>query len=193
MHFSPKILLSVIALATGGAVLAHGLRWQPEIPRTEVAASPLAQLPIAARTPDSQDAARLEALRQRPPFTPGRQPYKQSEATETAAVSEEKVPSSLPQVPEVRGTATSGGSAVAIILDPESSRLRRLVVGDEVGGWTVQEILSDRVRFTTDQADAVAYSRRPGEDPRSEVKPRTVPTQAADAGLPPGDGKNRGF
>ncbi|UEM07852.1 hypothetical protein JL101_033835 (plasmid) [Skermanella rosea] len=180
-HFPVQRLLPLIALAAGGAILAGGLEWQPEVPAVHVAPSRVE--PPAERSADDggRIAALVDELRRRPLFTPGRRAYEPADVGPGQPSVPAAETDAFPPVPEIRGTAVSGERSVAIVIDPDDDRIRRVVAGDEVGGWTVLEIRSGKVRLRSDKADAVVYPSIPGGGPRSEVTPRAGGTQAADS------------
>jgi hypothetical protein len=180
-HFPLQRLLPLIALAAGGAILARGLEWQPEVPAVHVAPSWVE--PPAERSGDDggRIAALVEELQRRPLFTPGRRPYEPADVGPGQASVAAAETDAFPPVPKIRGTAVSGERSVAIVIDPDDDRMRRVVAGDEVGGWTVLEIRSGKVRLRSDKADAVVYPSMPGGEPRSELTPRAGGTQAADS------------
>ena len=181
IHFAVQRLLPLIALAAGGALLARGLEWQPEIPAVHVPPSQ-AERP-AERSGDDRGRteALVEELQRRPLFTPGRRLYDPADTGPGQASIPAAETDVLPPVPEMRGTAVSGERSVAIVIDPDDDRMRRVVAGDEVGGWTVVEIRSGKIILRSDRADAVVYPSIPGGEPRSEVTPRAGGTQAADS------------
>lgn len=179
-HFPILRLLPLIALAAGGAILARGLEWQPEVPAVHVAPSRVESPAERSADDVGRIAAQVDELQRRPLFTPGRRAYEPADAGPGQA-SVEAAETDVFPVPEIRGTAVSGERSVAIVIDPDDDRMRRVVAGDEVGGWTVLEIRSGKVRLRSDKADAVVYPSMPGGEPRSEVTPRAGGTQAADS------------
>jgi hypothetical protein len=170
MRFSPALLLSLMTLGAGGATLATGLDWQPDPGAVAVAPAPAPQPVKTAAAAPSGDAALLQALRDRPPFTPGRRPPQQmvlavADAPEQAAEAIADL-----SVPTVRGIALSGQSSVAIVtLESESQRLHRVALGGEIGGWRVSAIQRESVVFNTETVQAKAYLVKPGEQPRVET------------------------
>ena len=168
MRFSPALLLSLMTLGAGGATLATGLNWEPSLETAQVAPAPAPQPVKAARTSTTADTALLQALNERPPFTPGRRPP-QPAALAVAETAEPETAADLP-VPTVRGIALSGQSSVAIVaLETESHRLHRITLGGEIAGWRVTEIQRESVTFSNETIAARAYLGKPGEEPRVET------------------------
>jgi hypothetical protein len=170
MRFSPALLLSLMTLGAGGATLATGLDWQPDPGAAAVTPAPAPQPVRTAGASPPGDAALLQTLRDRPPFTPGRRPPQPivlavADAPEQAAEAAADL-----SVPTVRGIAISGQGSIAIVaLESESHRLHRVALGGEVGGWRVSAIQRESVVFNTETVQAKAYLVKPGEEPRVET------------------------
>jgi hypothetical protein len=168
MRFSPALLLSLMTLGAGGATLATGLNWQPDLGTVEVAPAPPPQPVKAAGPATTGDTALLDTLRDRPPFTPGRRPPP-PETLAVAETAEGQAVADLP-VPTVRGIALSGQGSVAIVaLESESNRLHRVALGGEIAGWRVTAIQRESVVFSTETIEARAFLGKPGEEPRVET------------------------
>jgi hypothetical protein len=168
MRLSPALLLSLMMLGAGGATLATGFNWEPDLEITRIAPVPVPQPVKTAGTSTPQDAALLQTLNERPPFTPGRRPPQ----PETPAVAETAKAQAVPDlpVPTVRGIALSGQSSVAIVaLGFESNRLHRIALGGEIAGWRVTDIQRESVTFSNATIAAKAYLGKPGEEPRVET------------------------
>jgi hypothetical protein len=168
MRFSPALVLSLMTLGAGGATLATGLNWQPDLTTVEVTPAPAPQPAKAAATSTTRDTALLQTLNERPPFTPGRRPP-QPAMLALAETAEAQTTADLP-VPTVRGIALSGQSSVAIVaLESESNRLHRVALGGEIAGWRVTAIQRESVVFSSETIEARAYLGKPGEEPRVET------------------------
>jgi hypothetical protein len=169
MRLSPALLLSLMTLGAGAGTLAWGLDWQPDLSTAEVAPVPAPQQVQAARTDMAQDEALIQVLRDRPPFTPGRRPPRPAATLAIADSAAPEAVADLP-VPTVRGIAVSGQSSIAVVaLESQNSRLHRVPLGGEIGGWRVTAIKRGSVTFTTPTIEAVAHLSKPGEEPRVET------------------------
>ena len=74
MRFSPALLLSLMTLGAGGATLATGLNWQPDLGTVGVAPAPAASAGQSRRDLHHAGHGAAPNLHDRPPFTPGRRP-----------------------------------------------------------------------------------------------------------------------
>ncbi|UEM25274.1 hypothetical protein JL100_035015 (plasmid) [Skermanella mucosa] len=187
-QFSAQALLSLVALAAGGTVLAQGLEWRPDVSVAPPAPHRVERPVEPARDDAGPIDALVEALHGRPLFTPGRRPPEPVAESPGAVPAVAADSDTFPPVPEVRGTATSADRSVAIVLDPADNRLRRVAAGDEVGGWTVLGIYPGKIQLRSDRADAVVYAVMPGGESRRDVTPRVGGRQAAVTAAPGAEG-----
>lgn len=101
------------------------------------APDPLDQL----ASPDTKDA--YSSLTERPLFRPERRPDDETESVEDT-VPETDLEASLAGM-DLSAVIITPTLVTAWIKDPAQERLRRLRIGDEFAGWSVQTILPDRV------------------------------------------------
>ena len=125
MRFSPALLLSLMTLGAGGATLATGLDWQPDPGTVAVIPAPAPQPVKTAAAAPSGDAALLQALRDRPPFTPGRRPPQQMVLAVADAPGQAAEAVADLAVPTVRGAATASGWVVSDLRTDRRQPLRR--------------------------------------------------------------------
>jgi hypothetical protein len=185
MRPTTPVILSLLALATGGLVLAQGLSWRPEEPVLDVPAAAVAAGPLRVAEPGGQVAADVEAVLQRPPFTAGRRPYVAPVAGDAASGEEEVAAPDVP-VPTVVGVALSSNRAVAVVMEADGGRTRRVAAGDELTGWRVIAIDRERVTFGSEKAKAVVYLKKSGTELQVEVTPVVSEVAERDArGVPP--------
>lgn len=169
MSPSSPLLMSLFAMAAGGMMLVQGLGWQPEEPAVDIPPGSIEAERVRSQDTGGQVAADIDELLRRPAFTPGRRPYVPAGA-ESAAAEEEPAQSDVP-VPQVLGVAVSSARAVAVVLDADAGRTRRVAPGDELAGWRVVAIDRERVTFGSDAVQAVVYLKRSGDQQRVEVTP----------------------
>jgi len=170
MRLSPALLLSLMTLGAGGATLANGLNWEPDLGTATVTPAPMPQPVKASGAATVQDTALLQILRDRPPFTPGRRPPQPAPVLALVETPEPQATADIPPVPTVRGIALSGQSSVAILMLPsENTRLHRVTLGGQIAGWRVTAIQRESVTFSGETVEARAYRGKPGEEPRVET------------------------
>ncbi|WP_158045287.1 hypothetical protein [Skermanella pratensis] len=169
MSPSSPLMMSLFAMAAGGMVLAQGLGWQPEEPAVDIPAASFEVERVRPHDTGDQVAADIDVLLQRPAFTPGRRPFVPALAG-TATTEEDLAEADVP-VPKVLGVAVSSARAVAVVMDVDGSRTRRVSTGDELAGWRVVAIDRERVTFGSDAVQAVVYLKRSGDQQRVEVTP----------------------
>lgn len=92
-------------------------------------------------SPDTKDA--YSSLTDRPLFRPERRPDDEAESAEEA-VPETDLEASLAGM-DLSAVIITPTLVTAWVKDPTQERLRRLRIGDEFAGWSVQTILPDRV------------------------------------------------
>jgi len=98
---------------------------------------------LLQRLEPMEDREAYASVIERPLFRPQRKPPEEEPEEETPA----------PEVPEARDLAGFDLSAVVItpgvvsawVRDPNAQELKRLRLGDELAGWSVKDILSDRL------------------------------------------------
>jgi general secretion pathway protein N len=104
---------------------------QPPAPRAKIDPAAAAVSPLAARPLD-----RFSVTRDRPLFSPTRQPPAPPPAAAAAA------PAPPPPPPNVvlLGVVVDGEDAHAVVRTGADTKIRRLRIGDEIGGWKVGQI-----------------------------------------------------
>jgi type II secretory pathway component PulC len=142
----------------------------------------LALLPCAARaqTPPSQAPVRsfalppleeLRATRERPLFSPSRQPYIETAAPEASLV--EASPDSLPF--ELTGVVLGSGTAIAILRNRDTQETVQLRRGEAVEAWSIEEIAPRHVvlRQEDRQVRLELFPQKP--EGSAAVPPNLVP------------------
>lgn len=148
-------LVSRVTLAAGflGLALAVAAAAEPG-----EAADPAEAAADAALNPlSSLDKASLEGFREAPLFTPSRTRPKPPPApvVEAAAPPPPPPEPEPPPPPDLKlaGVATGPEGAVAIVQESGATRVERLRLGDQVGGWLVTGIEPDRLKLTLDDRE----------------------------------------
>lgn len=209
MTWRRSSLLALIALAA----LSHGLSsaraQQPEEPDDVEIAEPEAADPAepaaeeeAAAGPTADpalnplallDKRSLDAFRNLPLFTPSRRrpappPKIAARAVSTAAP---PPPAAPPEPPELSlaGVAIGPEGSIAVVQELGESRVQRLRLGDQVGGWLVTAIEPEGMKITLDDREhqyrlfqKKEASAASGADPDEEVAPRKTPRRPPPAG-----------
>lgn len=156
----------------------------PGGPTADPALNPLAAL----------DKRSLDAFRNLPLFTPSRRRPEPPPPVEVRAPppAPKRPPPPPPAPPELSlaGVAIGPEGAVAVIQEQGESRVERLRLGDQVGGWLVTAIDPDGLKVSLDEREhqyrlfeKKEASGDPGAaDPEDEVAPRKKPRRPPPAG-----------
>ncbi|MEA3278337.1 MAG: type II secretion system protein N [Pseudomonadota bacterium] len=146
-----RIFLSLFALFLAVLLGILWLDWPPERPRPEEAgpetpseAPPPDQLenPIDRLTP-VEDKEEFAVVTERPLFLPDRRPPSEEEGAEDV---QEQSPDGLdPKRLNLNAVVITPTESSAWVRDAAMNKVVRLRLGDELEGWSVQEILSDRL------------------------------------------------
>jgi general secretion pathway protein N len=185
--------LLVFALA---AVLAWQWRdWPPPAPGPGAAGSqsPTADLPSQPteeaidRFAPPKDKEEYLNVTERPLFLPDRRPPSEEPEEDAPADSEE--PSDLARL-DLNAILLTPSESLAWVLDLEEKDLIRLHPGDEVKGWSVKEILSDRVLLER-QGKKDTLVLRDYKNMPPPVRPRLTPLARRKV-LSPGARRKRG-
>lgn len=151
----------------------------------ESAPDPLDQL----ASPDTKDA--YSSLTDRPLFRPERRPEDEAESVEES-VPETDLEASLAGM-DLSAVVITPTLVTAWVKDPSQERLRRLRIGDEFAGWSVQTILPDRVLLERQGVQDALILRDYGKLPSSDSSspsdspmsiPRQMPRMRRPAGPP---------
>lgn len=146
------ILLSALALALAGALVADRLSRAPEAPTTAPMTPPAAPAPQApaegALNPVARlDPATLAPLFDRPLFAPTRQaaaPEAETPETETAPAAPPEVAAPLPVL---LGTVAQPQPGWAYLSAGAGGETAFVAVGQDFHGWTLREVGSDWARL----------------------------------------------
>lgn len=126
MTFRPSTFIAVILWAAAWPTLAAA---QAPGAKIDPAAAPLS--PLAA-----QPLARFSVTRDRPLFSPTRRPP----APPPAVAAPPPPPPPPPPTVVLLGVVMDGDDAHALVRTDPTAKIRRLRIGDEVGGWKVGQI-----------------------------------------------------
>jgi general secretion pathway protein N len=145
-----RVSLALIAFALAAVLLWEWWGWPPPLPDSQDVEP--AKLPADLSSRPAEKSADLSAplrereeyaaVTERPLFLPDRRPP--SEEPEEDESTEPDVPSDLAKL-DLNAVLITPSSTTAWIRDPEKKELIRLRPGDNLSGWAVQEILSDRI------------------------------------------------
>lgn len=167
--------------------------WSPEIAEPAADAAPTKpDAPAEERTPGSDLLARLASAESKdgyasivehPLFRPSRKPEPPPEAApKQESTAERQALDTL----DLSAVLISPSSVSAWVSDPGKPRLQRLRIGDELNGWSVREILEDRVVLERQgERDALLlrdYSKTP---PAAVTQPRGTPAAQRRQPRPP--------
>jgi hypothetical protein len=165
---------SALALVSAAVTRARAQTQAQPQPQAQVPTPPVLGNPIAAHSLD-----RLSATRERPLFSPGRRPP----APPSAPIVSRAPPAPPPPPPSVTlfGVVMDGEEARAIVQAGPPNEIRRVRIGDDVGGWKVTQIEQRRLVLSLDGrlATFTLFSGQAGPAPRIADKQPKAP-------LPPG-------
>lgn len=193
----PILLATVVSL---GLLLALQWRnWPPErISEPEAGADPRSETASPAPSgspmemlPPPEEKEEYAVVIERPLFTPDRRPPS-DEPEEQGLEPPPGGDTSLDRL-DLNAVIITPAKAIAWVRDPTKKDLQDLELGDDLNGWTVKEILSDRMvlerQGETDTLTLRDYENMPPPVQRPPVQPRTVPAPRTPPSLgqmPPG-------
>jgi hypothetical protein len=184
-----RILLAGLVMGLGGLLYWQWADWPPppplggEVARAQAADVPATQVsdPIADLKP-LEDREEYAVVRDRPLFRPDRRPPKEEP---TGAVEAPPVEESDLGGFDLTGIIISPGVTTAWIKDPQQQTPVRLRPGETLAGWTVTEILGDRLVVERQGKSDTLYLRdfkapaAPGAAAPPAAPPRGAPPKAA--------------
>jgi general secretion pathway protein N len=142
--------ITLLALALAAVLVWQWWNWPGPVPEPD-AAGPVSP-PVQVSSQPPEDPTDLLAplgekdeyanVTERPLFLPDRRPP--SEDPEEDAPAEEEAPADLAGF-DLNAVLITPSETSAWIRDPAKKQLVRLRAGDKLSGWSVQQILSDRI------------------------------------------------
>jgi hypothetical protein len=192
-----KLILGLLVLALGGVLGTQWADWPPQAPGPDAGATaeqgqvpdPTPADPLALLQPldDKEDYA---VVTERPLFMPDRRP---PEDQPEEALPEPMSDQSLDQV-DLNAVLITPSESIAWVMDAASREVRRVRQGDEVSGWEIRDILSDRVvlerQGETNTLVLRDYARMAPPPPRPQPAARTPPRVPAATQRPSADNRN---
>jgi len=184
-----RMLLAGLAIGLGGLLYWQWAGWPPppppggEVARAQAAEAPAPQVfdPIADLKP-LEDREEYAVVSDRPLFRPDRRPPKDEPAEAVEAPPEEE--SDLGGF-DLTGIIISPGVTTAWVKDPQQQTPVRLRPGETLAGWTVKDILGDRLVVERQGKSDTLYLRdfkapaAPGAVPPPAAPPKGAPPRAA--------------
>lgn len=140
--------LALAALGLGGLLFLQWIDWPPPAVVHQDAALPGATQaatepdPLAALSP-MEDLDEYAAIRDRPLFRPDRRPRVDEPEEEVAEAPPEETPK-LDGM-DLAGVLLSPGASMAWVRDPSQPAPLRVRIGEDLAGWTVKDIKTDRL------------------------------------------------
>lgn len=192
-----KLVLGLIVVTLAGVLGWQWAGWPPQPPAPETRATaepgqvpaPAPEDPLALLQPldDKEDYA---VVTERPLFMPDRRPP-EDEPEDVAA--EPLADQSLDQV-DLNAVLITPSESIAWVVDAASREVRRVRPGDEVSGWEIRDILSDRVvlerQGETNTLVLRDYARMAPPPPRPPAAARSLPRVPTAAQRPSADNRN---
>lgn len=145
-----KVLFALIAFALTTVLFSQWRNWPPPAPQVS-ATAPNASADETPQQPEENPLDLLTPLgekedyaqvTERPLFLPDRRPPVEEELEEMPAEPEQI--GDLDRM-DLNAVMITSGESAAWVRDPSKNELLRLRPGDELVGWSVEEILSDRL------------------------------------------------
>lgn len=184
-----KYAPAIIALALLAILALQWLRWPPPARQSPTTEGPAVTASVAAPQPDL--LARLESretkesyasLTEHPLFRPDRKPEPPPEAEPAAPSGKDDAGLKLM---DLTGVLITPSVVSAWVRDPSQPKLQRLRIGDDFKGWSVRQILEDRVLLERQgERDALIlrdYSQMPpaaAAAPSNQRRPPRAPVRA---------------
>ena len=148
MRHAPLLL----AAALLGILTLQWVGWPPPLPQPPVdqgaatvvePTTTVSQSDLLARIDSNEDRDSYSAIIERPLFRPDRKPEPAADEGSTTAADTE--PAAELSSLDLSAVLITPELASAWVRDPSQPKLRRLRVGDDFQGWSVLDILEDRV------------------------------------------------
>jgi len=177
-----RVLLMLLALLFGALTAWQWRDWprEPapaalaEAPQAGVTGESAAEILDELPLPDGQE--HYAGIIERPLFRPDRRPEPPAENAETSAGEEQ---SDLEHL-DLTAVLITPDSASAWVREDSSPQARRLRIGDDIGGWSLLEILPDRIRL-----------ERQGEEDALLLRDYSATAPMAAPNAPPGPSPRR--
>lgn len=189
-----KLLPAMIVLALLGLLVLQWKDWPPETSRPVAGEHAAAENGAASETPPdplarlkpAADRDSYASIVERPLFRPDRKPEPPPEEAPTAA----SAPGTDLALDTLDLTAVmlTPTNVSAWVKDPSQPKLRRLRLGDEIEGWSVREILEDRVLLERQDEEYALVLRDYSKAPPTAAPmpiPRRPPPRAPERAIPP--------
>ncbi|AFL74777.1 type II secretion system protein N [Thiocystis violascens] len=189
-----KILPGMIVLALLGLLVLQWKDWPPETSRSGVGedsavengVAPETQPDPLARLTHPADRDSYASIVERPLFRPDRKPEPPPEEA-PAAASAPGTDLALDTL-DLTAVMMTPTSVSAWVKDPSQPKLRRLRLGDEIEGWSVREILEDRVLLERQDEEYALLLRDYSKAPPPPAAPMPIPRRpprAPERAIPP--------
>jgi hypothetical protein len=201
-----KVVYSMLALSLALISTWQWRDWPPPAPEpSEAGPSPpaastsleSAQNPLDSMSPLG-DIEEYAIVTERPLFFPDRRPPSEEPEEETPVEPEQ--PSDLDRM-DLNAVLITPSESSVWVRDPSKKELIRLRLGDDLGGWSVKEILADRVLLERQGAKDTLVLRDyknmppPQRKPTAREQRRQTPQAAAERkalGQPPNRNRDDG-
>ncbi|MCU0832881.1 MAG: hypothetical protein MUC77_00385 [Chromatiaceae bacterium] len=175
-----KAVLAVLVLALIGVLTWQWTTWTPEVNDSANALGGAVE--PGARVEDDNPLARLKPLADReeyqvvvdrPLFSPTRRPLEdEPEQVEPEVAAD----GSLDRI-DLNAVLITPDETLAWVMDASSREVRRLRLGDELEGWAVRDILSDRLVLERQGQTNTLVLRDYARQPPPPVRPRPPPVR----------------
>ncbi|WP_341214334.1 hypothetical protein [uncultured Limimaricola sp.] len=155
LRYWPPLAHLALVAGFGSVIALHRQLPLPPAPRPDAATLPIS--PQAARPPVSvptplDHGERIEQVVARPLFVEGRRPDTQVPTPLAAPLRVATEIDGFSGI-EVKGTLVSKGGSRALLGTSDGAGEAWVEVGDEVGGWRVEEILAGEIRLSRNGTD----------------------------------------
>lgn len=183
-----KAVLTLLILALLGVLTWQWTTWTPEIADSDGA--PGGAVAPGAPGEDDNPLARLRPLADReeyqvvvdrPLFSPTRRPLEdEPEQAEPEVVTDQ----SLDRI-DLNAVLITPNETLAWVMDASSREVRRVRLGDELEGWAVRDILSDRLVLERQGQTNTLVLRDYARQPPPPVRPRPSSVRPPQRNQPP--------